>query len=68
MTTSEHIKVTVPLTEEHLAKMVENHLLGEDEMGDQAKLAQIVSSLLDRALGLPEKPWHDWDDWAKGLQ
>lgn len=34
MTTSEHIKVPVPLTEEHLGKMVENHLLGEDEMGD----------------------------------
>jgi hypothetical protein len=27
-----------------------------------------VQTLLDSALGLPETPWHDWDDWVKGLE
>lgn len=60
--------VTVLLTEEHLRKMIEDHLLKEDEIGDWVKVARIVQKLLDTGLGLPDRPWHEWDDWVKGLE
>lgn len=59
---------TVILTEEHLRKIVEDHLLNEDEIGDQAKISRVLQKLVDSGLGLPETPWHDWDDWEKGLE
>jgi hypothetical protein len=68
MATSERRAVTVLLTEMHLRKMIDDHLLKEDETSDQAKVACVVQTLLDGALGLPERPWHDWDDWVKGLE
>ena len=68
MTDPERRTVKVLLTEEHLRKMVDEHLLAEDETGDNAKIARVVRRLLDGALGLPETPWHDWDDWVKGLE
>ena len=37
-------------------------------IGHRIKVARIVQKLLDDALGLPDKPWHDWDDWVKGLE
>jgi hypothetical protein len=40
----------------------------ERKISDQAKVTRSVQTLLDGALGLPEKPWHDWDDWMKGLE
>ncbi len=60
--------VTVLLTEEHLRKIVDDHLLAENELGDQVKIARVTQKLLDRSLGLPDRPWHDWDDWVKGLE
>lgn len=60
--------VTVVLTEGHLRKMVDNHLLKEEEMGDRVKIASIVLKLLDNCLGLPDEQWRDWDGWAKGLE
>lgn len=68
MTDPEQRTVKVLLTEEHLRKMVDEHLLAEGETNDNAKIARVVRKLLDGALGLPEKPWHDWDDWVKGLE
>jgi len=68
MAKSERRAVTVLLTEEHLRKMIEDHLLKEDEIGDQLKVARIVQKLLDAGLGLPDRLWHDWDEWAKGLE
>ncbi len=60
--------VTVLLTEEHLRKMIDDHLLKEDGLGDRVKVARVVQKLLDTSLGLPERPWHDWDEWVKGLE
>jgi hypothetical protein len=60
--------VTVLLTKEHLSKIIENHLLKEDEIGDRVKVARIAQKLLDAGLGLPDRPWHDWDAWVKGLE
>jgi len=37
-------------------------------IGHRIKVARIVQKLLDDALGLPDKPWHNWDDWVKGLE
>ena len=68
MAISERRAVTVLLTEEHLRKMIENHFLKENEVGDRVKVARIVQKLLDGALSLPDRPWHDWDDWAKGFE
>jgi hypothetical protein len=68
MATPERRAVTVFLTEEHLRKIIDDHLLKKTEIGDRTKLARVVQKLLDGALGLPEKPWHDWDNWVKGLQ
>jgi hypothetical protein len=31
-------------------------------------VARIVQKILNGALDLPDKPWHDWDDWVKGLE
>ena len=60
--------VTVLLTEDHLRKMIDDHLITEEDIGDRIKVARVVQKLLDAALGLPDKPWHDWDDWVKGLE
>jgi hypothetical protein len=68
MAISERRAVTVLLTEEHPRKMIEDHLLKENEIGDRVKVARIVQKLLDTGLGLPERPWHDWDEWVKGLE
>lgn len=59
--------VTVLLTEEHLRKIIEHHLLKEDEISDPVKLSRVVRKSLDAALGLPDLPWHDWEEWGKGL-
>ena len=60
--------MTVFLTKEHLRKMIEDHLLKESEIADPAKVARIVQTLLDTSLGLPDRTWHDWDEWAKGFE
>ena len=59
--------LTVLLTEEHLRKIIEYHLLKEDEISDPVKLSRVAQKLLDATLGLPDRPWHDWDEWGKGL-
>jgi len=68
MAMSETRAVTILLTKEHLRKMIEDHLLKENEIGDRITVARIVQKLLDTSLGLPDRPWHDWDDWVKGLE
>ena len=68
MTVANSRAVTVLLTEEHLRKMVEDHLMKEAEIGDRVKLARAAQKLLDTALGLPDRPWHDWDEWVKGIE
>jgi hypothetical protein len=68
MAISERCAVTILLTEDHLRKMIEDHLLKENEIGDRLKVARIVQKLLDTSLGLPDRTWHDWDEWAKGLE
>jgi len=60
--------VTVLLTDDHLRKMMEDHLLTDDEIGDRVKVAGVTQQLLDAGLGLPDRPWHEWDDWVKGLE
>jgi hypothetical protein len=60
--------VTVLLTEEHLRKMIKDHLLKENEIADRVKVARVAQKLLDTGLGLPERSWHEWDDWAKGFE
>ncbi len=68
MPTSETRAVIILLTEEHLHKMIEDHFLMENELGDRANVARIEQKLLDGALVLPDRPWHDWDDWVNGLE
>ena len=48
--------------------MIDNHLLKEEDIADRVKVARIVQKLLNGALDLPDRPWHDWDDWVKGLE
>lgn len=60
--------VTVLLTDAHLRKMIEDHLLKEDEIGDRIKLARVVQKILDTGLGIPDRPWQEWDEWAKGFE
>jgi len=59
--------VTLRLTDEHLRKIVEHNLLRQDEISDPVKLGRVLQKALDAALGLPDLPWHDWDEWGKGL-
>ena len=68
MAISERRAVTVLLTEEHLRKMIEDDFLNGNEIGDRVKVGRIVQKLFDGALGLTDRPWHNWDDWAKGLE
>ncbi len=41
--------VTVLLTSEHLRKMIEDHLVDEDELGDRVKVARVVQKLVTLA-------------------
>ena len=68
MTNPNRREATVILTEQHLRKIVDDHLLNEDEIRDQTKISRVLQRLVDRGLGLPETPWHNWDDWEKGLE
>jgi hypothetical protein len=67
MATRGERSITVILTSEHLRKMVDDHFLAEDELDDRSKMADVVQKLVDTGLGLPDRPWHDWDDWVKGF-
>jgi len=68
MAKSKRHAVTVLLTEDHLRKMIDDRLLKKEEIDDRVKLARVAQKLLNGALGMPESSWHDWDDWAKGLE
>jgi hypothetical protein len=68
MAISKRHAVTVLLTENHLRKMIDNHFLKKEDIADRVKVARIVQKLVSGALGLPDRPWHDWDDWVKGLE
>jgi hypothetical protein len=48
--------------------MIKHHDLTEADARDVTKVAKIAQRLFDEALGLPEPLWHEWDDWAKGLE
>jgi hypothetical protein len=48
--------------------MIKDHLLHENELGDRVKVACVVQKLVNTGLGLPDRPWHEWDDWVKGLE
>jgi hypothetical protein len=63
MKKSERHAVTVFLKNKHLRKMIDDYPLKEDEIDDQVKVARVMQKRLDSALGFPEKPWHDWDEW-----
>lgn len=65
---TESVAVSVLLTEEHERKIIEYHLLEANEISDRVKLSRIVQKLVDTGLGLPDRPWHDWDEWGKGLE
>ena len=67
MTAPENRAVTVLLTEEHVRRMIEDHLLQANEISDRDRVARIVQKLVDTGLRLPDRPWHDWDEWRKGL-
>ena len=64
---TEPLAVTVTLTEDHLRKIVDDHLLAENEIGDATRLSRVLQKLVDSGLGLPDTPWHPWDDFEKGL-
>jgi hypothetical protein len=66
--TSKRHTATVLLTDEHLHKMIEDHLLHESELNDQSKVARVVQQLVETGLGFAQRPWHDWDEWAEGLE
>lgn len=68
MSSTERCTITVILTKEQLSKMIDDRLISQDEARDRTKLARVVCNLLDSALGLPEKSWHDWDAWTKDLE
>ena len=68
MTNQSARPITLTISEKHLHMMVERHLLKANEMGDMSKVTPVAQQVFDQALGLPEECWHEWDDWAKGLE
>ena len=55
MKKSERYAVTVFRTKEHLSKVIDDHLLKEDEIDDQVKVARVMQKLMDQSLGVPAK-------------
>ena len=51
MAISERREVTVLLTEEHLRKIVEDHLLNEDEIGDRVKVGSHRAKAVRQGIG-----------------
>jgi len=51
MTKSKRHAVTVLLSEDHLRKMIDDHLIKEEDIGDRVKVARIVQKL-GRRFGL----------------
>ena len=45
MAQSKRHAVTVLLTDDHLRKMIDDHLLKEEDIGDRVKVARIVQKL-----------------------
>lgn len=68
MTAGNPRPITLTLSDQHIEQMIKHHDLAEADAGDMAKVATIAQRLFDEALGLPEPLWHEWDDWAKGLE
>lgn len=68
MTDSKRREVPVVLTDEHVRLLIEGHLLKAHEVADVRKMTAAVQELVDKALGHPQDAWHQWDDWAKGLE
>ncbi|KAB2943512.1 MAG: hypothetical protein K8F92_03880 [Hyphomicrobium sp.] len=68
MANAERREVTVVLTDEHMRLLIEAHLIKPEEAADGKKLAAAVQGLVDRKIGYPQEAWHQWDDWAKGLE
>lgn len=68
MTDAKRREVTVVLTDEHVRLMIEDHLLKTEEIPDMGKMDAAVQGLVDKELGYPQDAWHQWDDWAKGLE
>jgi hypothetical protein len=68
MKTSKRRAVTVLLTQEHLRKLIEDHLLQENELGDRVKVARVVQKLVNTGLGLPDRPWHEWENGTQENQ
>lgn len=60
--------ITLTLSDLHIRRMIESHSLNEADAKDATKVGKIAQRLFDEALGLPEPLWHEWDDWAKGLE
>ena len=60
--------MTVLLTEEHLRKIIEHHLLKEDEISDPVKLSRVVRKSLDTALGLPDRHGMTGMSGGRGLR
>jgi hypothetical protein len=60
--------ITLTLSHLHIRRMIENHSLEAADANDVAKVGRIAQRLFDQALGLPEPLWHEWDDWAKGME
>jgi hypothetical protein len=57
-------KRDLPTRDEDPGLRVEIVWMGRgEEIDDQVKVARVMQKRLDSALGFPEKPWHDWDEW-----
>ena len=48
--------------------MIDDHLLKEGTSVIGSRSLASCKKLLNEALDLQDKPWHDWDAWAKGLE
>lgn len=68
MTVDASRDVSAILTAEHLRLILKEHLLTPEELNDPDRLRGLVQSMVDKAIGFPEDAWHQWDDWAKGLE
>lgn len=66
METPERTELAV-LADEHPRKPSGNHPLKDDDAGERVKLPRAVQTIADPRFGHPDRPWHEWDEWALGI-
>ena len=68
MAVSKRRAATILLTEEHLQKMVGVIIPRRKKSMIASRSLALCKNCWTRVWQFPDRPWHDWDEWAKGFE